>query len=125
MTPDMDERPAAPTVFAISKETAKNHFFAVKNGACPALDFDPAKEMSPVGLTITDQLRHRQTASNNRSTHSRRLVVPVDQGHSGQFLRSMRTRRYGRPLCGTTTERERRKLLQVPANWKTVNPTKP
>ena len=30
MTPDMDERPAAPTVFAISKETAKNHFFAVK-----------------------------------------------------------------------------------------------
>jgi hypothetical protein len=30
MTPDMNVRPAAPTIFAISKETAKNRFFAVK-----------------------------------------------------------------------------------------------
>jgi hypothetical protein len=42
MTADRNERPAAPTVFAISKETAKNRFRTVK--MVRALDFDLAKE---------------------------------------------------------------------------------
>ena len=79
----------------------------------------------PGGLTITDQLRYRQMVWNSRSASYLWLVAPGDRADIGQFLRSTRTRRYGRPLCGKTTVRERRKLLRVPANWKTVNPTEP
>ncbi len=74
---------------------------------------------------ITNQFRHRRMVSNSRSISCPWPVALVDQAHTEQFPLPIRTRRYGKPLCGKTTVRERRKLLQSPANWRIVSSTGP
>ena len=77
MTPNMSERPAALTVFASSKETAKNRFFAVKT-------LRALVRLRPGERNLARRpYNHRSTSTSPEGLEQQMSTLPVAGGSSG------------------------------------------